>query len=258
MQCWACNRVNVAQATYCVFCGAGLTDQSALAGRSACVACGQDTRWDWRLRVGVPVCPRCHSGALGRRVAAWFIDRVLLVPAAFVVLAVLADAVDAWAGYSSALDIIAVCLLFGGTLSVLLTRDAWFGGRSPGKLIAGLRVVQADTCRPAGLKASVVRNLFFLVPGASLIAAVRLLSGTGRHPGDEWAGTAVVSARVKQGLPARLTAGQPRFCIQCGRQSPTGAAYCAFCGTRLLGASGSAARLRPATADAGSAGAGSR
>lgn len=85
-------------------------------------------------------------------------------------------------------------LAFGG--AYLLLRDA-IGGRSIGKLIAGVMVISLETGRPASFAGSAKRNLLLLLPGAN-IAAIFLEARTivvdpqGQRLGDRLAQTQVV------------------------------------------------------------------
>jgi uncharacterized RDD family membrane protein YckC len=75
---------------------------------------------------------------------------------------------------------------------LFLARDS--AGGSPGKKLLGLRLVSA-TGSPAGLAASLVRNLPLLVPGWNLIEMGSVIRRRdGRRPGDRLAGTMLVEA----------------------------------------------------------------
>ena len=101
----------------------------------------------------------------------------------------------------------ATCVaLYVGTTSVpflllgagyALVRDAAIPGRSIGKLLAGLTVIQLEGGRPCTLSRSVQRNLVFVVPGANLVAVVLetytfTRDGQGLRLGDRLAQTQVV------------------------------------------------------------------
>jgi len=70
-----------------------------------------------------------------------------------------------------------------------LFRDG-FGGRSFGKSVMGLQVVDVDTGQGAGFGASFKRNLPMLIPFAPLVAAAQMSRGP--RLGDGWANTRVV------------------------------------------------------------------
>ncbi|MDX2177282.1 MAG: RDD family protein [Candidatus Sumerlaeia bacterium] len=71
-------------------------------------------------------------------------------------------------------------------------RDA-VKGRSPGKLVVGLRVVDANTGAPISVGQSIIRNLLFAIPCLPLVMLFVLLA-TGEHWGDKIAGTRVEPA----------------------------------------------------------------
>src|SRR5689334_8741274 len=55
-------------------------------------------------------------------------------------------------------------------IAFVLFRDA-IGGRSFGKFLFGLVVVDLETGRPCGYGAAIRRNALFLLPGANVVAA---------------------------------------------------------------------------------------
>ena len=91
-----------------------------------------------------------------------------------------------------------------------LLRDG-FGGRSIGKALLGLRVVNVRTMRPGGVAESILRNWYFAIitvpPKLAyaslglflfwvlvLIVTVQIASGARRRLGDGWANTQVTSS----------------------------------------------------------------
>lgn len=105
-------------------------------------------------------------------------------------------------------------LIFEGLYFLL--RDGLFRGRSLGKFVVGIQVVDPNG-RPCGLWRSILRNLIFVVPGAitwfifsdlvwllirKLLVVFYLVeylalrfSSEGRRLGDRWAGTQVIDTR---------------------------------------------------------------
>jgi uncharacterized RDD family membrane protein YckC len=78
----------------------------------------------------------------------------------------------------------------------LLLRDA-IGGRSIGKLLAGLVVISLETGRPASVAGSAKRNLLLLLPGANVVALFLeartiVVDPQGQRLGDRLAQTQVV------------------------------------------------------------------
>ena len=68
-----------------------------------------------------------------------------------------------------------------------------FGGRSPGKAIMGLQVVQGNHGVPAGFSTSFRRNLPLLMPFTPIVMFAQLPDG--RRLGDDWARTRVKFTR---------------------------------------------------------------
>ncbi len=93
-----------------------------------------------------------------------------------------------------------ICLLLGGgfwwliAIGYLLVRDALIGGRSIGKFVVGLSVMDYDgnTCT---LTKSIVRNLLLLVPGVIIEFLVMAYSERGWRLGDRLAKTQVFALR---------------------------------------------------------------
>src|SRR5262245_61748391 len=78
----------------------------------------------------------------------------------------------------------------------VLLRDA-AGGRSVGKFVFGLVVINLETGRPCGWRSSISRNVLFVLPGANVVAAfleaTTIISDVqGQRLGDRFALTQVV------------------------------------------------------------------
>jgi uncharacterized RDD family membrane protein YckC len=127
---------------------------------------------------------------LGSRFSAGLID--------FTIKAVLVTAVALLAALLTGGTAAAVALTVG-IFFAMVVFDILFevraGGRTPGKRVLGLRVVQSDGA-PVGLRASAVRNLLRLVEGLPLsyLPAITciLLTRSNQRLGDLAAGTVVV------------------------------------------------------------------
>lgn len=102
-------------------------------------------------------------------------------------------------------------LILGPWLYYVKTRSAWFllvgagylllrdsmAGRSPGKFLCGLVVIDLGTGEPAGIAASARRNFMLVIPGANLMAVILETATVIRDPqgqrlGDRFALTQVV------------------------------------------------------------------
>jgi uncharacterized RDD family membrane protein YckC len=121
----------------------------------------------------------------------------------------------------------AVPFLIGAAIYVAM-RDA-IAGRSVGKFLLGLVVIQLETGRPAGPMVSLRRNLLFLLPGANLVA-VGLESLTivrdpqGQRLGDRLAQTQVVDGFAVKEAARALAEWWRRFLPEATRRRPRQAA----------------------------------
>lgn len=135
------------------------------------------------------ICRKCSNGLVNRRQFAWLLDIMALWGIMFVVLflAAFVLGIVRGGGHTDLSGLIAVLpwLLY----FLWLFRDG-FGGRSFGKSVLGLQVVDVDTGQGAGFGASFKRNLPMLIPFAPLVAAAQMSRGP--RLGDGWANTRVV------------------------------------------------------------------
>ena len=92
--------------------------------------------------------------------------------------------------------------LAAAALVFLLLRDT-INGQSPGKLLVGLTVISLDTGRPASLKAVVVRNLVFAIPGMNITAAFLETRTLVRDPLGHRLGDRLALTQVVDGLGAK-------------------------------------------------------
>jgi uncharacterized RDD family membrane protein YckC len=126
---------------------------------------------------------------VNRRQFAWMLDIMALWGIMFVVVFVVAFFVGMLRGSGQA-DLSGLLAVLPWLLYALwLFRDG-FGGRSFGKSVMGLQVVDAETGQGAGFGASFKRNLPMLIPFAPLVAAFQMTRGP--RLGDGWAQTRVV------------------------------------------------------------------
>jgi uncharacterized RDD family membrane protein YckC len=149
-----------------------------------------------------------------RRAVAQLIDLVVCYGAAAVVSLVIVFAFAGLAGIRGALDSIGEASV--GFILVVVFAAQWlysfvwegFTGRSPGKMLVGLRVVMLDG-RPIGFAASALRNVLRaadLLPGLYLVGVAAMLSNARfQRLGDLAAGTmVVVLAQAKKAAPLAL------------------------------------------------------
>jgi uncharacterized RDD family membrane protein YckC len=103
-----------------------------------------------------------------------------------------------------------VLYLLAALLYVLL-RDAMYG-RSVGKFLFGLVVIDLETGRPCGRAGSAKRNVVFLLPGANLSAAFLEAVTIVRDPQGQRLGDRVAQTQVVEGFGARdVAAGFQRW-----------------------------------------------
>lgn len=84
----------------------------------------------------------------------------------------------------------------------LLLRDA-IGGRSIGKLLAGLVVISLETGRVSSVAASAKRNLLLLLPGANLVAIFLEARTIMTDPQGQRLGDRLAQTQVVEGAGAR-------------------------------------------------------
>jgi uncharacterized RDD family membrane protein YckC len=91
--------------------------------------------------------------------------------------------------------------LFGGA-AYLLLRDA-MAGRSLGKFLFGLVVVDLETGRPCVWRASFSRNVLLLLPGANIVAVFLEASTIIRDPQGQRLGDRFALTQVVEGFGAK-------------------------------------------------------
>lgn len=92
------------------------------------------------------------------------------------------------------ISILSVLLVIPGLLYALL-KDGMCGGRSIGKKLMGLRVIEVNSGQPCSYKDSVIRQIVMWIPLVGFIECVLvIIDGKGRRLGDKVAGTQVIPA----------------------------------------------------------------
>ena len=97
-----------------------------------------------------------------------------------------------------------VYLLIGALYLIL--RDA-VAGRSVGKFLCGLVVIELKSGRPCGRSASINRNALFLLPGANIAAAFLEAATIVRDPQGQRLGDRFAWTQVVEGFGARDVVG---------------------------------------------------
>ena len=197
----------------------------------------------WKELLGRRVCRGCRNRYVTRREVGYVVDHVAYMVVVFAVVAVLealrlvVSANPARPGGPAAagagwIDEMAI-LLMGWAVgpAVFCLRDAW-AGRSPGKALCGLRVVDAATRAPIPPGRSFKRNLPLLIPYLGVLVCLVTLY-RGRRWGDRWAGALVVWEKYAHRPPF---AADGRLCPACGYDL-TGnvSGICPECGRPVVG-----------------------
>ena len=98
-------------------------------------------------------------------------------------------------------------------LGLPFTLKDGFGGRSPGKALFGVQVVDRTTRQPLGFMQSFKRNLILMLPYAIGAILVILTMRKGRRLGDGWANTEVIWTKYSFRTPFDP---QGIYCTTCG------------------------------------------
>jgi hypothetical protein len=93
-------------------------------------------------------------------------------------------------------------LFLAGAAIYLLLRDA-IGGQSLGKLLVGLVAIDLQTGRPCTWKESAFRNVFFVVPGANIVAVFLESISIVRDPQGQRLGDRLAQTMVVEGYGAK-------------------------------------------------------
>jgi uncharacterized RDD family membrane protein YckC len=145
--------------------------------RVACAVCESTAEGGYPLYEST-LCRPCWAGFLWRRAAAFIIDLaaagagVVVLGRAIIGIAALYDE-PARATMTGMAYLVAA----GFVLVAFLFKDGLFDGRSPGKGMLGIRVVDERTRRPIEPARALVRTLPLLVPAVPIVAAVQMLRG---------------------------------------------------------------------------------
>ena len=157
------------------------------------------------LSYDAPACPDCRVRLNVARSLAYLVDGggcfLLGGFAGFMVTFALAMLWQADMGYGSAFRAAAVIGYLAGYLvaiPILLTKDAWMDGKSPGKVLTGITVVERSTARTVNWRKSAARNWPLIIPFLPLWLAVQVWFGTGSRMGDGMAGTKVIFTRTRR------------------------------------------------------------
>jgi len=200
---------------------------------SNCPICGRSLlQKQPKMLNGVPVCAKCVNSFANRRGFAWIIDSMIQVVLSL--MAGIAFAIIYYSLYPGAIHLqtttvgydIMVWVISIPIIAAFLAKDG-FTGRSPGKMMLGLRTIDATTYKPISFGRSMKRNLPTVLPFVPLILALQLSKGW--RWGDRWANTRVVWIRYQHRLPFDQ---RGRLCTKCGYDlTGNESGRCPECGT---------------------------
>ena len=89
-----------------------------------------------------------------------------------------------------------LCILPG--LAYALLKDTLYDGRSVGKKMMGLQVINSQTLTPCKMMESVIRNVSLMIPVFSLVDAIMVfVDKDNLRFGDKWANTMVIERKVE-------------------------------------------------------------
>lgn len=155
-----------------------------------------------RVLYGVPVCKKCFYGFANRRQIAYLIDAVawqiaIIFPIGFIAGIMIATTPPGPAGQpNSAMQQLEFALNFlPYPLFLIFAMKDGFTGKSLGKSICGVMVLDQDTHEPITFLTSFKRNLILIVPILPLVVAFMLQRGY--RIGDKWANTKVVWTKYR-------------------------------------------------------------
>jgi uncharacterized RDD family membrane protein YckC len=152
---------------------------------------------------------------VGNRFLAAFLDvlfQSLLLVGLIILFGVLGQAVQPPAEIAAVATGLFILLLFGVFWGYYMLFEAVWNGQTPGKRLAGVRVVKDDGS-PVGFLAVLVRNLVRIVDLLPFFYALGtlsiLLTRKGQRLGDLAAGTVVVKARAERDFQSLRTRALP-------------------------------------------------
>lgn len=207
----------------------------------SCPICSRELKKPHKCKTlyGVKICKKCRNGFANRRQFAYLIDALLwaaiVVSGSYLVeLMVHTSWPSMWAGQPSAdqdLFLRVAYLVWGWLiLPIVFCMKDGFGGRSPGKALLGVRVMDVETRETIGFLRSLKRNLVLVIPYVGFVGIV-LTMMKGQRWGDGWARTQVVWDKHDYKVPFDL---RGILCTTCG-YNLTGnvSGRCPECGTEF-------------------------
>ncbi len=175
------------------------------------------------------VCKKCCYSFVNRRQAAYLVDSLLYSFVYFIFLYFLnfmpgnPFLTIILTGTVSWVILVEICC------EIIFYMKDGFRGKSPGRWIAGVTVVDEELREPIGFHQSVKRNLALLIPFGLLIIVGQMSKG--KRIGDKWAKTRVIWDKYKHSFPFE---DRGFVCYRCG-YNLTGnvSGICPECGTAV-------------------------
>lgn len=155
------------------------------AASNCCPLCQRsDKKWEKAKPLyDVLVCKKCSDDFANLRTLAHVIDKVVWMFGPYMAMLTFMSILP---------GLLAVCfaILMLLMMTIGFTLKDGFNGKSIGKRVLGLQVVDQNSGAPIGLWKSFLRNIVFYIPILPLIALLTLSKG--KRIGDDWANSRVV------------------------------------------------------------------
>lgn len=180
-----------------------------------------------RLYGGI-VCKKCFYKFVNRRQGAYLIDSFAMYVVGILLGYYIQLAAPIGGMMTAGASIFGV--LYQLAFNAAFFMKDGFGGKSPGRWLTGITVVDAKTRDPIGFAQSFKRNLPLLIPFSPFI--IMFTMGKGPRWGDKWANTRVVWDKFKHQFPFEdrgmictlcgydLTGNVSGICPECGTPVP--------------------------------------
>lgn len=168
------------------------------------------------------VCKKCYYKFTNRRQIAYLIDAVLWRVISYAIGTAFGAILIGITPGITQQQLFLSGIVLGYVLFLVFACKDGFGGKSLGKLVTGVHVVDESTLKPIGFVASFKRNLCLAIPFVVIVILVQMPKG--RRLGDKWANARVVWSKYASHpvfTGAELPMGDDEFLPGDGRQAQT-------------------------------------